>query len=421
MLTSGGFVVGLSLLLLNDLFLKARFHNPLTGKLSDFAGLFVFPLFWAALLPRFRRASYLLTAAAFVLWKSAYSGPLIDAWNRLGLLRVGRTVDATDLLALAILPLSYLYSSRLCSERAAGRLAPRVAPYVVAAFSLFAFTATSYRSKFDYDDVYRFQMSKTELTRRVYNLDRLDREFHADPCGFAGVTTENIRVSIPSDFCFTHVNAAFAVGEEQGQAFVRLKEMEHECPGSGGDKDALRSVFEKRFVARLNEAPPAFYADELPEPARAEGRDASSQLYLLPVGELPGSPVRELAASLKRQLGVKVEVLKPLPAGDAARDPKFPTARLQAERLADYAGRENQKILSKPGAVLIGVAQDFYVQGAPAYYPTHYVKDGRLALVSLDGLDPKTFCEPPDDELLRTRLRKLTAKLYADASAGPTP
>ena len=45
MLTSPGFVVGLSLLLLNDLFLKARFHNPLTGKLSDFAGLFVFPLF----------------------------------------------------------------------------------------------------------------------------------------------------------------------------------------------------------------------------------------------------------------------------------------------------------------------------------------------------------------------------------------
>jgi predicted Zn-dependent protease len=89
---------------------------------------------------------------------------------------------------------------------------------------------------------------------------------------------------------------------------------------------------------------------------------------------------------------------------------------LQGELLADYVGRESQKILSKRDALLVGVAQDFYVQSEHDPYPTHYVKDGRLAVVSLSGLDPQTYCEPPDEELLRARLRKLTAKLYANAS-----
>ncbi len=38
------------LLWLNDAFFKARFHNALTGKLSDLAGCFVLPLFLAVVL-----------------------------------------------------------------------------------------------------------------------------------------------------------------------------------------------------------------------------------------------------------------------------------------------------------------------------------------------------------------------------------
>lgn len=50
-------------------FLKPWLANGFTGKLSDFAGLFAFPFFWAALVPRWRVAIYLGTAVAFTIWK----------------------------------------------------------------------------------------------------------------------------------------------------------------------------------------------------------------------------------------------------------------------------------------------------------------------------------------------------------------
>ena len=46
--TSYGFNITLAILLLNDFILKDLYGNWLTGKLSDFAGLFVFSLFFSA-------------------------------------------------------------------------------------------------------------------------------------------------------------------------------------------------------------------------------------------------------------------------------------------------------------------------------------------------------------------------------------
>ena len=43
-------LLSVAVLALNDHVLKARFHNALTGKLSDLAGCFVLPLFVSALL-----------------------------------------------------------------------------------------------------------------------------------------------------------------------------------------------------------------------------------------------------------------------------------------------------------------------------------------------------------------------------------
>jgi hypothetical protein len=95
-------VVALLLLLLNDFVLKPRFGTPLTGKLSDFAGLYLFAAFWLAVLPR-RRPVVLGVAAAWLVWKTPISTPLIEGWNALGLLPVARVADATDLVALLVL------------------------------------------------------------------------------------------------------------------------------------------------------------------------------------------------------------------------------------------------------------------------------------------------------------------------------
>ena len=46
-------LLAVAVLVLNDHVLKARFHNGLTGKLSDFAGCFVLPLFVSAVLAQF--------------------------------------------------------------------------------------------------------------------------------------------------------------------------------------------------------------------------------------------------------------------------------------------------------------------------------------------------------------------------------
>jgi hypothetical protein len=57
LLVSPGFLGCLFVLLFNDFVLKQQIHNGLTGKLSDFAGLFVFPLFLTALFPNCDRMS----------------------------------------------------------------------------------------------------------------------------------------------------------------------------------------------------------------------------------------------------------------------------------------------------------------------------------------------------------------------------
>jgi hypothetical protein len=70
---SFGFIFALLLLLLNDFWLKGLFGNWFTGKLSDFAGLFVFAMFWMAIFPSHRTKIGVLTAVAFAFWKSPLS------------------------------------------------------------------------------------------------------------------------------------------------------------------------------------------------------------------------------------------------------------------------------------------------------------------------------------------------------------
>lgn len=107
----------IAVLVLNDHVLKAAFHNPLTGKLSDFAGLLFFPLFLQAALeligrrPPSRRllaacaAATALVFAAVQVWPPATD---LYRWGlgalqypvRGALVPVAVTPDPTDLIAL---------------------------------------------------------------------------------------------------------------------------------------------------------------------------------------------------------------------------------------------------------------------------------------------------------------------------------
>jgi hypothetical protein len=125
------------MLLLNDLVLKAAFANWLTGKLSDVAGLFVVVVLGATLHSRRAGAIALATAAAFVVWKSPASQPAIDLWNQATGFTIARVVDASDLVALAVVPLARRYAVT------ARRLAPTVLRYPIVAASLLAILGTS--------------------------------------------------------------------------------------------------------------------------------------------------------------------------------------------------------------------------------------------------------------------------------------
>lgn len=102
------FLVSIFLLLINDLYLKFEYHNYLTGKLSDFAGLFAFPYFFSCFFPKKIKLIYVLSGVLFVFWKSELSQPIFDFAHSYGI-GINRTVDYTDLIALLILPTSYRY------------------------------------------------------------------------------------------------------------------------------------------------------------------------------------------------------------------------------------------------------------------------------------------------------------------------
>lgn len=138
LLTSFWFLVGLSILLLNDFVLKELYGNWLTGKLSDFSGLFIFPLFWTVLFKGHKSKIFWFTALGFVFWKSSVSQLFIEEWNSLGVIYISRVVDYTDLIALSVLPLAYYFES-LQNKTYSFRLSPIIPIFI----SLFAFIATS--------------------------------------------------------------------------------------------------------------------------------------------------------------------------------------------------------------------------------------------------------------------------------------
>ncbi len=164
------FLLALALLLLNDLVWKAAFHNGITGKLSDFAGLYAFVWVGLCLLPRSKKWLPWMVAILFCWWKSTFSQFAIDAWNGLDLWRIDRVVDMWDCLALVVLPLAVWKFGRKQIQPWHVAL-PLAVPCLVATVSIFAFVATSTKQEFAYKDTYSFE---SPLQSVVYELNRID-------------------------------------------------------------------------------------------------------------------------------------------------------------------------------------------------------------------------------------------------------
>ena len=116
----------LVLTFLNDHFFKHQFHNFLTGKISDFTGLFYFPLFIYALVvfikaPNLKHnvisksvliAAILLTDVLFITFK--YTQARIWLTDLFGnyLFKIEIVPDYTDAVALVMNIATYIFASR---------------------------------------------------------------------------------------------------------------------------------------------------------------------------------------------------------------------------------------------------------------------------------------------------------------------
>jgi|GEM_PF-977524 len=263
LLLSPGFLFGLLLLLANDLIFKAAFHNALTGKLSDFAGLFVFPIFWTAFAPRRKRAIYFLTALGFLFWKSVSAQPLIDYWNELQVFYIHRTIDLTDLAALIALPFSYLYGQRQQRDFSSSKniassfAAQRVATCGIILISVFAFTATQRADKEEslYRNQYSFEMNKPGLTDKLHKigLKEVKHTGTSDTPTPPFIRAEFYDLFIDVKYCKPEeIIAHVQLTEEGAGSLLDLKSITYFCddPVPTAEKDLL-AIFKREVVDKL--------------------------------------------------------------------------------------------------------------------------------------------------------------------------
>ncbi|MCC9062041.1 hypothetical protein [Flavobacterium piscisymbiosum] len=152
------FLVSLLILLLNDFILKTVFHNYLTGKLSDFAGLLAFPFFWSVLFPKRTKEIHIAVALFFVFWKSSFSEAFIDFFG------FYRVVDFSDNIALVSILVSFWL---LKQESVVYKVRP-VFLKLIFLLSCFFFVATTQKPRPEtFEDGFRYLNLKNESDKKV--------------------------------------------------------------------------------------------------------------------------------------------------------------------------------------------------------------------------------------------------------------
>jgi hypothetical protein len=263
--TSNGFLAGLFMLLLNDFVLKAQFANWLTGKLSDFAGLFIFPIFIAVLFRKHKMLAYFATAAIFMFWKSNYSSSLIHFWNSLDIFQIHRIVDYSDCIALGALPISYFYFKHLTETNSKGNVFNAVKSRIIFSFivgliSVFAFIATSRRWVVEYDSQsYKHLKLFSENEALLYKILEFEKQFGSkyfveelqkkiDESNLE--PTQILYVTSPFERC-PYIYSKIKVDSEAGSTFVRVLNISASCRIKDEERDDLFEAFEKNFISKL--------------------------------------------------------------------------------------------------------------------------------------------------------------------------
>lgn len=158
------FLICLLLLLVNDFAWKYQYPNWFTGKLSDFAGLVIFPVLFSAFFNKYKKIIFIITGFLFLWWKSPLSEPVINFLNGFLNIPVHRIVDYTDYSALLVLPLAY----GLKAIHYKPTLLRSLAICSVAIVSFFSFTATTL-ARYLADDNHNIYIDETLRIKKTEN------------------------------------------------------------------------------------------------------------------------------------------------------------------------------------------------------------------------------------------------------------
>ncbi len=166
------FILFLTLLITNDFFLKVEFHNAITGKLSDFSGLFIFPIFWSVIFPQRKLLVFISTAVLFTFWKSEYSEGLIQFLTRH--FNIGRTVDLSDLIALPMLLFAWFYMENNSMRWSNPTLMVRLSANFIGIVTIFSFCATSQLRYIQSFDQPQYVLLKDPTMHKFHSHDEFE-------------------------------------------------------------------------------------------------------------------------------------------------------------------------------------------------------------------------------------------------------
>lgn len=172
------FLCCLFVLILNDHWWKHAFPGWITGKISDFAGIFMVAVLWRTISHR-AIAGCVVIAGSFLYWKSPLAQPLIEWCNAVLYLPVARVIDYTDLAALLMLAPAFMIKPYLWRQTAVIQWL-RIPVYCLI---FLAMTATSMRYFYTspeylhFNDSFTIKQSKKEL---LQHLDHAGLSYRID-------------------------------------------------------------------------------------------------------------------------------------------------------------------------------------------------------------------------------------------------
>ncbi len=255
LISSKIFLFCLFLLLLNDFILKQLFPGLITGKLSDFAGLFVFILFWTWLFPKIKIHIYIFTVLFFIWWKSYFSQTFIDFWNEYIFFQIHRTIDYSDLVALLIIPFAHFYQVKKTKQNVVYNIQHRFLIVLLSCVSIFSFLATTLKRSFQYDQDPKFEYTyKLDSTpEKIITLinENINRNKYSIDHAHSDARIYSIKFASESEYKSFLESTFRLISYEDSTSLVLLNISSFDKVEDGADEKVFLKVFEKDVIEKL--------------------------------------------------------------------------------------------------------------------------------------------------------------------------